>query len=284
MHSFPYHPLVWLGVLRIGENYSRVRNHMIKNRVPTNTQIPSTSFSTRFKISRWWEALSSCVISYYISQIIPFFVAHWKMNHRNSAVFFSVVSENCCCFTLYHLGMPGTLVSEQWVQQSKEVNCKTKLWNIWSESRAYAATWAQKVVPHGAIWRRYCTLTSCVRSRPREGARRDAPAVVPFQFFVQLFVRVAKVPGMIACNELGDIDYFLPREFVTGVIHTLWSQSHYLLNRNVRGMGIFSVSQSNAELTGSVPRPWFKKEKGRWRHSARARKHATTCCLLLLSY
>lgn len=43
-------------------------------------------------------------------------------------------------------------------------------------------------------------------------------AATPYDFFVPFFACVTKVAGMIECDRLGDIDYFLPRKFVTEII------------------------------------------------------------------
>lgn len=121
-------------------------------------------------------------------------------------------------------------------KKASESRNKTIKHTLWMPSPMQHA-WVQKikawshVVPSGGC----CSLTSCLCSRPRKGTRRWPPNAALFNFFAPFSAHVTKAAGIVECNEIGDMDYFAPRKFVTGHIRVARLPALFirLLNRHL---------------------------------------------------
>lgn len=132
----------------------------------------------------------------YISLTVPYLAAHWKMYQPDSAVLFSVVSENCR--RAGHTRLEAT----SGVPQSKGVAKRNH--QIYASSIvAYAVHTSIKYKTSkadGTTWRRR-TLTSCLHLRPRKCARCRPLATASHNSFLPFSARIPKVADMIKWDK-----------------------------------------------------------------------------------
>lgn len=141
------------------------------------------------------------------------------MKQRGSAVWFSTFSENCRRFVLHPVGAPGILVTEKQLpsnNQKKEIakrSNQTYTHNAVTHIVCMSTKNNRSSRPCSATWRQRCTLTNSLHSKSER--MRTARVTSAVCFFKILFSTcITKVTGVIECDRLGDIDYFLQTSFL----------------------------------------------------------------------